>query len=264
MRFLQSYGNRARRVYLLVAIALLLGAICPEYAQAKANLVVSAAASLKEALLDAEASYSQGHADVGFSNNFGSSGTLAAQIDQGAPVDVFLSASAKQMDDLTAKSLVVSETRRNLLSNTLVLIAQLDSALKDFQGLTAKSIRTIAFGDPASVPAGQYGRQTLQTLHLWDSLDGKLVLAKDVRQVLTYVETGNADAGIVYATDAHSSTKVRVVATAPESSHDPILYPVAVIKGSRNEDAARAFVKYLSSSSALSIFRKHGFMLAPQ
>jgi len=199
---------------------------------------------------------------VSFSNNFGSSGALAMQIDQGAPADVFLSAAAKPMDDLQAKGLLVAGTRRNLLRNTLVLIAPLDSKLRDFQGLAGSSVRVIALGDPASVPAGQYGKQTIVALHLWDQLNPKFVLAKDVRQVLTYVETGNADAGLVYATDAQASSKVRVVATAPESSHDAIVYPAAVVKGSHSKDAAQKFVDYLGSPAARAIFVKHGFTIA--
>jgi molybdate transport system substrate-binding protein len=226
------------------------------------TLTLSAAASLRYSIEEAEAYYKHSHPNVDFSNNFGSSGTLAVQIDQGAPADLFLSAAAKPMDELEAKGLIVAGTRRNLLRNTLVLIAPLDSKLSGFQGLTDGSIRTIALGDPASVPAGQYGRQTLAALHLLDKLNQKLVLGKDVRQVLTYVETGNADAGLVYDTDAQASGRVRVVATAPESTHDPIVYSVAVIKGSRNEDASRKFVEFLSSPMAQAIFVKHGFTIA--
>jgi len=166
------------------------------------------------------------------------------------------------MDDLAANGLIVTGTRRNLLRNTLVLIVPLDSKLRDFQGLTDKSVRLIALGDPASVPAGQYGKQTLWSFHLWEQLSAKFVLGKDVRQVLTYVETGNADAGLVYATDAQASGKVRIAATAPESSHDPIVYPVAVVKGSRNEEASRGFVEFISSPMAQAIFVKHGFTIA--
>jgi molybdate transport system substrate-binding protein len=234
--------------------------VCPGSAQTK--LTISAASSLKDAIVDAETTYRQSGAIIAFANNFGSSGTLAAQIDQGAPVDVFLSAAAKPLDDLESKGLIVTGTRRNLLRNTLVLIAPLDSRLRDFQGLADGSIRLIALGDPASVPAGQYGKQTLLSYHLWEQLSAKFVLGKDVRQVLTYVETGNADAGLVYATDAKASGKVRVVATAPESTHDLIEYPVAVIKGSRNEEASRRFVEFLRGTTAQAIFVKHGFTIA--
>jgi molybdate transport system substrate-binding protein len=243
----------------MIALVVLLGSYC---SQAQTTLTVSAAASLKDALVDTETAYTQGHGKIAIANNFGSSGTLAAQIDQGAPVDVFISAASKPMDDLTASGLIIAGTRRNLLRNTLVLIAPLNSNLHDFQGLTDKSIRLIALGDPASVPAGQYGEQTLLSFHLWERLSAKFVLGKDVRQVLTYVETGNADAGLVYATDAQASGKVRVVATAPESAHDPIVYPVAVVKGSRNEEASRRFVEFLRSPIALAIFVKHGFTIA--
>jgi molybdate transport system substrate-binding protein len=244
---------------LLLAIAALRS---PLVGSAQTTLNVSAAASLKDALTDVENAYAKSQTHLEFTNNFGSSGTLAVQIDQGAPADVFLSAAAKPMDDLEAKGLLAAGTRRNLLRNTLVLIAPLDSGLHDFQGLTATSVRTIALGDPASVPAGQYGRQTLASFHLLDKLNAKLVLAKDVRQVLAYVETGNADAGLVYATDARISTKVRIVATASESAHDPIVYPVAVIKGSRSQQAAQSFVDYLNSPAAKAIFVKHGFTIA--
>lgn len=245
-------------------LILLAGLFWPGYAQTRVTLTVSAAASLKNALADAEAAYSQSHPDVEFINNFASSGTLAAQIDQGAPVDVFLSAAAKPMDDLEAKGLIAAGTRRNLLRNTLVLIAPLDSGLRDFQGLADSSIRSIALGDSASVPAGQYALQTLTALHLLEKLRAKFVFGSDVRQVLTFVETGNADAGLVYATDAQASWKVRVVAVAPESAHDPIVYPVAVIKGSRGEVAARRFVEFLGTPPAKKIFVGHGFTMAAQ
>jgi len=225
-------------------------------------MTLSVAASLKDAIEETEAAYKLDHNNIDFSNNFGSSGTLASQIEQGAPSDLFLSAAAKPMDDLQAKGLIVADTRRNLLRNALVLVAPLGSKLHDFQGLTDQSIRQIALGNPASVPVGQYGKQTLLSLHLWDRLNTRFVLGKDVRQVLTYVETGNADAGLVYATDARTSTKVRVIATAPELAHDPIVYPAAVLKGSRNEPAARAFIDYLASPDAQAIFQKRGFTIA--
>lgn len=225
-------------------------------------LTISSAASVKDALIEAEHSYRQSHARLDFSNNFGSSGILAAQIEQGAPADIFLSAAAKPMDDLEREGLIAAGTRRNLLLNSLVLIAPRDSRLQDFQGLIGGSVRLIALGDPQSVPAGEYGRQALVSLHLWERLNAKLVLAKDVRQVLTYVETGNADAGLVYATDVLTSSRARVVAVAPESTHDPIVYPVAAVKGSRNKEVARGFIDYLASPAAQAIFRKHGFTIA--
>lgn len=226
------------------------------------TLTLSIAASVQDAMTEVESSYQHDHGGVEFRNNFGASGTLAREIEQGAPVDAILSAGAKPIDDLQSKGLLVPGTRTNLLRNSLVLIVPQDSQLKDFDDLVTPAVRLVAMGDPASVPAGQYGRQMLTSLHLYDKLNTKIVLGKDVRQVLTYVETGNADAGLVYGTDARVSAKVRVVAVAPESSHDPIVYPVAVVAGSRNQEAAREFLTYLGSPAAKVIFTKHGFTMA--
>ena len=214
-------------------------------------------------MAEVEASYSResGQA-VDFRNNFGSSGTLAREIENGAPVDAIVAAGEKPVDDLQAKGLLVPGTRRNLLTNSLVLIAPQDSKLSGFEGLTSADVKLVALGDPATVPAGEYGQQTLKSLGLYDKIRPKIVLGKDVRQVLTYVETGNADAGLVYATDAQISGKVRVTAAAPESSHAPIVYPVAAITGTRNDQAVRAFLAYLSSDAARAIFVKYGFTMA--
>lgn len=225
-------------------------------------VTLSIAASLQDAVVEIESNYQHEHGAVDFRNNFGSSGTLAAEIKQGAPVDAILSAGSKPMDDLEAAGLLEAGTRSNLLRNSLVLIAPRDSKLAGFDELGSAGVRTVALGDPASVPAGHYGQQTLASLGLLDKLRAKMVLGKDVRQVLSYVETGNADAGLVYATDARISDKVRVVAVAPESSHDPIVYPVAVVAGSRNERTAREFIAYLSSPGARAIFLKYGFRMA--
>jgi len=250
------------RFYAAAALSILAVILCGCRAHNQIILTLSAAASLQDAIVETETAYKRDHSEVEFRNNFGSSGTLAREIEDGAPVDAFLSAAAKPMDDLDTRGLIVSATRHSFLRNSLVLIAPRDSQLRDFDGLTDKSVRLVALGDPASVPAGQYGRQTLTALHMLDKLDTKLVLGKDVRQVLTYVETGNADAGLVYATDAGTSSKVRIVAVAPESSHDPIVYPAAVVKTSRNQEASRKFIEYLVSPAAKAIFVKHGFTIA--
>jgi len=225
-------------------------------------LTVSAAASLTDALQEIESAYNHDHPTVELRNNFGSSGTLALEIEQGAPADLFFSAAAKPMDDLQAHGLLVAGSRSDLLRNTLVLIVPRGSQLNSFEQLARPSVRSIALGDPASVPAGHYGQQTLTALHLLDGVRSRLVLGKDVRQVLTYVETGNADAGMVYATDALKSGKVRIVATAPDSTHDAIVYPAAAIAGGHNEAAAREFVEYLHSPAARAVFEKRGFAMA--
>lgn len=251
-------SNRKCLAALVAVVALIAGCRGPH----RVTLTLSVAASLKDAIAETETAYKSTHPDVDFHDNLGSSGTLAGQIEQGAPADAFFSAAAKPMDDLEHRSLLAAGSRRTLLKNSLVLIAPQGSSLKGFEGLANPTVRTIALGDPATVPAGQYGRQTLDSLHLADRLKSKFVLAKDVRQVLSYVETGNADAGLVYATDAATSGKVRVVASAPDSSHDPIVYPVAVLRGSGSEQAARQFVDYLATPPAQAIFEKHGFTIA--
>jgi molybdate transport system substrate-binding protein len=227
----------------------------------KVDLTVSAAISLKDALDEATQLYTKENPNVTIAANYGASGTLQLQIEQGAPVDLFISAAPKQMDALEAKGLLLAGTRLDLVGNELALIVPKDSSLgiASFQDLKRASVKRVALGEPATVPAGQYAKEVLTSLGIYDAVNSKAILAKDVRQVLTYVETGNVDAGIVYATDALSSPKVKVVATAPPKSHSPIVYPAAVIKASVNPAAARAFLSFLSSPRGLAIFQKYGF-----
>lgn len=256
-----NQGTRAWNRY--AALCLLIGLLLAGCRSGKHPvLTLSIAASLQDTIVEIESSYQHDHGKVDFRNNFGSSGTLAAEIKQGAPVDAIISAGPKPIDDLETTGMLEPGTRTNLLRNSLVLIAPQESKLAGFGDLTSAAVRTFAMGDPASVPAGHYGQQTLSSLQLYDKLRAKIVLAKDVRQVLSYVETGNADAGLVYGTDARISAKVRVIAVAPESSHDPIVYPLAVVSGSRNQQAARDFIAYLRSPAARAIFLKHGFTMA--
>lgn len=226
-------------------------------------LTVSVAASLQDAMGQLGPVFERSHPGVTVSFNFGGSGMLAQQIERGAPADVFIAAASKPMDELAARGLIWNDTRRDLLRNQVVLIAPAgNNHLNSFDGLAAGSVKLIALGEPGSVPAGDYGRQALESMGLWNALQGKLVLGKDVRQVLTYVETGNADAGIVYATDVRQSRTVRIAAVAPESSHAPVTYPVAVLKDSRNPSAARAFVAFLEGPDAGAAFRRLGFTTA--
>jgi molybdate transport system substrate-binding protein len=207
--------------------------------------------------------YTQEQAHVIITYNFGSSGSLQQQIEQGAPVDVFLSAAPKQMNALQEKDLLLTETRKDLLKNSIVLVTPKDKTnLSNFKELTIDKVSKIAIGDPESVPAGQYGKEVLTSLNLYKPIQSKLVFAKDVRQVLSYVETGNVEAGLVYATDANVSDNVKVVATASETSHAPIIYPVAVLKESKHPDSAKAFVQFLSTEPAKNVFKAYGFNLA--
>jgi molybdate transport system substrate-binding protein len=198
-------------------------------------------------MAEAVRAYPAAHVDV----NYGGSGALAQQIVSGAPVDLFLSAAPKPMDDLAARGLLLPGTRRDLLRNDVVLIGSVHS----WQDLASPSVKHIALGDPASVPAGDYGRQVLQHLGLWESVRTKLVLAKDVTQVMNYVVSGNVDAGVVYATDAATGNRV----AAPPDSHAPVVYPIAVIQSTHAPEAARAFAAYLAGPAAAAIFKAHGF-----
>jgi molybdate transport system substrate-binding protein len=236
-------------------------------ASQQVTLTVSAAASMQDAIKAAGQFYQQEHQNTDVSYNFASSGTLQQQIEQGAPVDVFVSADQKQMNALQAQSLLLEGTRKALLKNQVVLIAPKNTNAADisnFEDLTNSKVERFSIGNPQFVPAGRYGKEVLNSLHLYQELKPKTVFAQDVRQVLSYVETGNVDAGIVYATDASISNQVIVVATAPQDSHSPIIYPVAVIKDSKTPEAAREFVQFLSSDKASAIFEKYDFIPATQ
>jgi molybdate transport system substrate-binding protein len=234
-----------------------------------ASITVSAAISLKDALDELGPIFQvQQHRKNGGNGtaviyNYGGSGTLARQIEQGAPVDVFFSAAEKQMDELAARSLIDADSRHDLVGNALVLIAPAQAkTLHSFQDLTNPAVKNIALGETSTVPAGMYAQQTLEHLGLFAAVQKKVVYAKDVRAVLTYVETGNADAGMVYQTDANTSKKIRVIAIAPPDSHDPILYPAAVLRDSKNKPAARAFLEFLQGADARAVFQKYGFTSA--
>lgn len=226
----------------------------------KTTLTISAAASLKDSLEALKPIYAKEKPNLSLVYNFGSSGALQQQIEQGAKVDIFISAATKQIDALEKKGLLVDGTRKNLLSNQMVLITpQNSTAVADIQDLTSPRVKKIALGEPKSVPAGQYAQQVLTSLKIADKIKSKVVYAKDVRQALNFVESGNADAGLVYLSDAKSTSKVKVVTTAPENTHSPIVYPIAVLKSSKNVDAAKEFEQFLLGNAAKSVFEKQGF-----
>ena len=228
------------------------------------SLKISAGTGLKDAMADIKQLYRQSKPNVTITYNFGSAGSLQQQIEQGAPVDVFISAAAKQMDALQQKGLLIDATRKNLLKNKVVLIAPKSATqISEFKDLTSVGVTKVALGEPQSVPVGKYAQEALTSLGIFDQVRPKVILAKDVRQVLAYVETGNVDAGIVYETDAKQSNSVKIVATAPEKSHSPVLYPVAVLKDSKNTAQAQEFVQFLSSDRAGDVFAKYGFIRVP-
>ena len=223
------------------------------------KLTISAAASLKDAAEELKTIYAKQNKDVNITYTYGASGTLQKQIEEGAPVDMFISAGKKQMDNLDAKGLIVKESRQDLLGNDLVLVAKKDSKITDFEDLSKPEIKQIGIGTPGSVPAGDYAQEALTTMQLWDKLQPKRVLTQDVRQVLTYVETGNVDAGLVYRSDALMGKDVKIIATAPSDSHKPIVYPMAVIKSTKQQKEVEKFAAFLSGEEAAKVFEKYGF-----
>lgn len=230
--------------------------------QNQTYITISAAVSLKDAFNEiAELYKSKTGKTVNF--NFGASGTLQKQIETGAPVDLFASAGEKQMDELATKDLLDAATRRNFARNTLVLIVPKDSKLDLTEFSQLEKVNKIAVGNPKTVPAGQYTKQVFDKLNLKNTLQSKLILAEDVRQVLDYVVRGEVDAGIVYATDAKiAGEKVQVIATATENTHQPILYPLAVIKDSKQKQAAQEFLNLVLSTEGQNILQKYGFATA--
>lgn len=235
--------------------------------QKPTELIISAAVSLKDALETYQPTFEKEH-HVKLNFNFGASGQLMQQIEQGAPVDVFISAGVKQMDELEQKGLIIPDTRTNVVMNTLVLVIPKETTENQklsFDKLKeAKNIR-LAMGEPKSVPAGTYAQEVLEHLGIYDRLTEakEIVFANDVRQVLAYVETGEVDVGLVYKTDAAISDKVEINDTAQESWHRPIVYPGAVIQGTKEQILAKAFLKALQEGEGKNILEQYGFTPAP-
>ncbi|HKO03414.1 MAG TPA: molybdate ABC transporter substrate-binding protein [Candidatus Acidoferrales bacterium] len=224
------------------------------------QVTVAAAISLKGVLEGIGNLYGRRKGSPEVTLIFGASGILEKQIEQGAPVDVFISAAPAQMDALEKANLLLKGTRRDIAGNRLVLVTPRGAtAVHTLEDLKKPEVRTIAMGEPRSVPAGQYAAEALRTLGLLDALQPKFVYAQDVRAVLTYVAGGDADAGFVYETDAESSDKVTIAAAVPAGSYTPVVYPAAVVHGSQNAAAAKHYLEYLSSVEARAVFEKCGF-----
>lgn len=248
---------------LLMAFLLLFGmTACGGTAEAPAEPVtisVSAAASLTDAMNEIAAEYAKESSDI-IEFNFGSSGALRTQIEEGAPCDLFISAATNHMDALDAAGLLAADTKTDLLANTLTLIAASEKAdAVTLDALTTDAVESIAVGEPETVPAGQYAVQAFESMGITDAVTPKLIYAKDVRAVLDYVDTGNVDCGFVYKTDALLLTTGVMVADVPSDKHDPIVYPAALTANAAQPEAAAAFFEYIGSDTAKAIFEKYGF-----
>jgi molybdate transport system substrate-binding protein len=268
-------GAKLWQVGWLVAIAMFLAVAyssCTLYpphlsqitAQPTSTILVAAATSLQPALQEITAIYTQTHPDRVVKYNFAASGILAQQIQHGAPIDVFIAAADRQMNALQQQNLLAAGTSKTLLTNQLVLIAPKQSpiSLTNFRQLTNPAIKRIAIGEPRTVPAGQYAIEVFKNLGILEQIKSKLVLGNNVKSVLTTVETGDVDAGIIYITDAKNSSKVQIVATAEHNLHSPIRYPIAILRSSKSPTVSRQFVELLNSKSATAIFKKYGFGIA--
>ncbi|WP_145409288.1 molybdate ABC transporter substrate-binding protein [Paenibacillus xylanexedens] len=231
--------------------------------QETVDLTISAAASLTDAMKEIETNFEAANPNINLNFNFGASGALQQQIEQGAPSDIFVSAASKNMNALVEENLIAEADQQNLLQNSLVAVVSADRAdeVSTENDLTSDTIKTIAIGIPESVPAGTYAKEALTNAKLWDQLESKLVQGKDVRQVLQYVETGNADAGFVYKTDALTSDQVKIAFEVDKTSYTPANYPVGIIEGTKHRTEAEQFYTYLQSPEVLDVFAKYGFSI---
>jgi molybdate transport system substrate-binding protein len=227
-----------------------------------ASVNVFAAASLTDALKDIAAGYEKQTGDkVVF--NFGASSFLARQIEEGAPADIFFSADEAKMDGLDKKGLIQKDTRKSRLSNSLVIVvASEDGApVKTPKDLASEKVKRLALAEPRTVPAGIYAKEYLQKQNLWSAVEAKVVPTENVRGALAAVEAGNAEAGIVYKTDAAISKKVKIAYEVPASHSPAISYPMALLKESKDTIAATRFFRHLESEEAGGIFQKFGFIV---
>lgn len=243
------------------ATALLASLLLTAVAHA-APVTVFGAASLKNALDEVGAEYAKTGGEARFS--YAASSVIARQIEQGAPADIFVSADSDWIDYLAQRRLIVTSSRRDLLTNRLALIAPADSKVnfKVARGMPiAKTLGSgrLALAGP-DVPAGKYGRAALSALGVWDSVSGKLAPAENVRSALQFVARGESPLGVVYDTDAMVEPRVRIVGLFPTGSHPPIVYPAAIVASSKNPDAAK-FLAFMRGPRAAAVFKKYGFVV---
>ncbi len=255
-----------KKISLCLLMLSLIPVLSPNVYPASDELTVSAAISLKNAFEEMGHIFESRHKGVKVLFNFGASGDLARQITAGAPVDVFASAALKDMEVLDHQGLIRPDSKINFAGNTLVLIVPNNSPIqgKSFQDLKDERFKRIAIGNPKTVPAGRYAQEVLTSLNLWQGLKDKLILSENVRQALDYVARGECDAGLVYSTDARARSKeIKIIVTAPEGSHRPILYPIGIIQGTKKESLANEFIALVLSNEGKDILKRYGFKNVP-
>lgn len=224
------------------------------------KLTLSVAASLTDCMGEIQEAFKKQYPHISLQFNFGASGTLQQQIEQGAPVDLFFSAGTKQMNALVEKGLVDQDGVKELLCNKLVLIKpSTNQEIISFNDLKDEKVKKIAMGEPGSVPVGQYTMEVFDYLGIMSQVENKLVYAKDVREVLSWVETENVDVGIVYETDAKISDAVTICDTADEKAYSPVIYPVAMISTTAHPDETHLLIEFMETDEVKAIFERYGF-----
>ncbi len=229
------------------------------------EMTISAAISLRNAFEEIGKVFEKNHPQTKIRFNFGASGDLARQIEGGAPVDVFASAAQKEMDEIAQKGFITSGTRMKFAGNSIVLVEPSTSRIRieSFEDLRKAEVKKIVIGNPKSVPAGRYAEEVLKCLNHWNAVKEKLVFAEHARQVLDYVARNEVDAAMVYSTDARIRPKeVRIVMKAPGKSHQPVVYPIAIVKGSKKQSLAKEFTTLVLSIDGKNILDKYGFETA--
>jgi molybdate transport system substrate-binding protein len=245
------------------AVLLALLGVAPAAAASAQEATLSVAISMKDAVEELGRVFVASRPGVVLRYNFGSSGELQKQIEAGAPIDLFVSAAQRQMDELEKKGLIVPSTRRVFARNVLTVVKPIDSKtdIATPAGLLDARVTKIVIGSPRTVPVGQYAEESLRTLGLWERLQPKLVYAENVRQALDYVARGEVDAGFVYTTDAATRRRQVTEAFRPaEDTYRPVLYPVAVVTGARQATLARAFADLLTSRDGQTVLGRLGFL----
>jgi len=253
-----------RRVLIILSALLCAAALAGCKKREPVTLNVFAAASLTESLNEIAALYKAKNPAVTLSFNYDSSGKLQTQIESGAEADLFISAAVKQMNTLADGGFVDTATRKDLLINKVVLIVPGNSGkgIVSYNDVSTDKVSLVALGNSA-VPCGQYAEEIFRSLGVWDAIQSKISYGGNVKEILSQVESGSVDAGVVYSTDiATAKGDVKIAADAPAGSHSPVVYPAAVLKGAKDAQAAKAFLAYLSAPEAVAVFEKIGFTMA--
>lgn len=248
-------------IYFIFTINLFLLVSCSQtnIEETKNEIHISAASSMTTPLNELKTLFEEEHPQIELIINYGSSGTLVNQLSQGAPADVVILANASWMEDAVKQDIVQKEDVVNLYTNRLVLAAHKDSEMKSLEDLTGEDVERVAIGDYDSVPAGSYTKQALIELDKWVEVEGKVVLAKSARQIASYIESKNVDAGFIFLSDVEAFSDLKSVEVVEESLHEPIIYPAALIRRSGKTEDSEVFLAFLSSQEAINVFQDYGF-----